>query len=171
MPRRAYHVTSFLRKSAGIGSLLWVGGQETQAGELIDGCVLAQAQFRVGDAAAGNHLHVHLDPLSRISHLLVRFCLVGWFPFWLWEHLKFPHYPEQAFRSAGIARCRSLCHNSTIPSGDFCGAYPGSASVLLLCAGLGGCGAAGTDRPMTLVCHSSVSYRSRCMAGFCYTSG
>lgn len=54
----------FQEIGGGIGGLLRVGSQEAQAGELIDGGVLVQAQLRVGDAAAGDYLHIHLDPLT-----------------------------------------------------------------------------------------------------------
>lgn len=92
----------FQEVSGGIGGLLGVGGQETQTGELVNGGILVQAQLRVSDTASGDHFHVHLDPLAGIRHLLVRLWLADWFLFWLWEHPKFPHYPERAFRTAGV---------------------------------------------------------------------
>ena len=93
----------FQKVSGGKGRLLWVGGQEAQTGELVNGGVLVQTQFRVGDAALGDHFHIHLDPLTRVGHLLIGFGLISWFLFCLWEHPEFPHHPEQAFRAAGIA--------------------------------------------------------------------
>ena len=87
----------------GKGGLFRVGGQEAQACELVNGCVLVQAQLRVSDAAAGNHLHIYLDPLSRISHLLVGLRLVGRFLLFLWKQPQLSHHPEQAFRAAGVA--------------------------------------------------------------------
>ena len=54
-----------------VGALLRIGGQEAQAGEFIYGGVLIQAQLRVSNTPVGHHLHVHLDPLSGIGHLLV----------------------------------------------------------------------------------------------------
>ena len=69
----------FQKVSGGKGGLLRVGGQEAQAGELINGGVLKQAEFRVGDAAAGDHLHIYLNPLAGIGHLLVGLWLVGRF--------------------------------------------------------------------------------------------
>ena len=63
----------------GIGGLLRVGSQEAQACELVDGSVLVQTQFRVCNTASGNHLHIHLDTLSGIGHLLVGLGFVSWF--------------------------------------------------------------------------------------------
>ena len=93
----------FQKVHGGKGGLLWVGCQEAQAGKFINSGVLVQAQFWVGDATAWDHFHVHLDPLSWISHLLVRFWLVGGFLFRLWEQPQPPHHPEQAFQTAGVA--------------------------------------------------------------------
>ena len=62
----------FQKIRRGIGGLLRISGQEAQTGELINGGVLKQAQFRVSDAAAGDHLHIYLDTLSGIFHLLIR---------------------------------------------------------------------------------------------------
>ena len=80
----AFHVDSpagipleqlFEKICGGIGGLLRVGGQEAQAGELVNGGVLKQAEFRVGNTAAGDHLHIRLDTLSGIGHLLVGLCM------------------------------------------------------------------------------------------------
>ena len=56
----------FQKIRGGIGGLLRIGGQEAQACELVNGGVLEQAQLQVGDAAAGDHLHIHLYLLSGI---------------------------------------------------------------------------------------------------------
>ena len=93
----------FEEVSRGIGGLLGVGCQEAQTGKFIHGGVLEQPKFRISDAAAGDHLHVHLDPLSRISHLLVRLGFIGWFLFSLRKQAQLSHDPEQAFRTAGVA--------------------------------------------------------------------
>ena len=93
----------FEKICGGIGGLLRVGGQEAQAGELINGGVLKQAEFRVGDAAAGDHLHIYLDPLAGIGHLLVELWLAGRFLLFGWEQPQLFHYPEQALRAAGVA--------------------------------------------------------------------
>ena len=45
----------------------------------------------------------YLDPFTRVSHLLVRFCRIGLFLLLLWEHAQFAHDPKQALRLAGIA--------------------------------------------------------------------
>ena len=47
----------FQEMGGGKSGLLRVGGQETQTGELVNGGVLVQAQFRVCDTASGDHLH------------------------------------------------------------------------------------------------------------------
>ena len=104
MSWRAYHMNNLFQKiCGGIGGLLRVGSQEAQTGELINSGVLEQAQLRVGDAAAGHHLHIHLDPLTWVGHLLVGFGLVGWFLFPLRKQSQLSHHPEQALLAAGIA--------------------------------------------------------------------
>ena len=89
--------------SGGVGRLLWIGGQKTESGELVNGGILEQAQLRVSNAVAGNDLHIHLDPFSRTSHLLVRFWRISLFLLLLWEHPQLTHDPEQALGPAGVA--------------------------------------------------------------------
>ena len=89
--------------SGGVGRLLRIGGQKTESGELVNGGILEQAQLRVSNAAAGNDLHIHLDPFSRTSHLLVRFWRISLFLLLLWEHPQFAHDSEQTLRPAGVA--------------------------------------------------------------------
>ena len=79
------------------------GTHQAEPGELVNGGILEQTQLRVSDAAAGNDFHIHLDPFTRVSHLLVRFCRIGLFLLLLWEHPQFAHDPKQALRLAGIA--------------------------------------------------------------------
>ena len=93
----------FQKVGRGIGGLLGIGCKETQTSKFINGGILEQPKFRISDAAAGNHLHVHLDPLSRISHLLVGLGFIGWFLFSLRKQAQLSHHPEQAFRTAGVA--------------------------------------------------------------------
>ena len=57
----------FQKIRRGIGGLLRISGQKAQTGELINGGVLKQAQLRVSDAAAGDHLHIYLDTLSGMT--------------------------------------------------------------------------------------------------------
>ena len=78
----------------GIGGLLWIGGQEAQTGELINGGVLVQTQFRVCDTTTRNHLHIHLDPLAGIGHLLIGLGFVCLFLFCGRKHTQFPHHSE-----------------------------------------------------------------------------
>ena len=75
----------FEKVSGRIGGLLRVSGQEAQSGKLIHGSVLKQAQLRVRDTAAGHHLHIHLNALSRIGHLLIRLGPISRLLLYLWE--------------------------------------------------------------------------------------
>ena len=93
----------FQEIGGGTGGLLRVGGQEAQACKLINGSILEQAQLRVSDAAAGDHLHIYLNPLAGIGHLLVGLWLAGRFLLFGWEQPQLSHDPEQALRAAGIA--------------------------------------------------------------------
>lgn len=93
----------FQKIRRGIGGVLRVGSQEAQACELVNSSVLVQAQLRVCDTAAGNHLHIYLNPLAGIGHLLVGLWLVGRFLLSGWEQPQLSHYPEQALRAAGVA--------------------------------------------------------------------
>src|SRR5699024_8702017 len=69
----------FQKIRRGIGGLLRVSSQEAQACELVNSSVLVQAQLMVCDTAAWDHLHIYLDPLAGIGHLLVGLWLVGRF--------------------------------------------------------------------------------------------
>ena len=69
----------FQEVGGGVGTLFRVGGQEAKAGELVDGGILEQAKSGVCDTPAGHYLHIHLDPLAGISHLLIRLGTVGFF--------------------------------------------------------------------------------------------
>ena len=76
--------------------------------------------------------------MAGIGHLLVALGLAGRFLPFRWEQSQFTHYPEQALRAAGVA---AACATAPpCPTGDFSGAYPGSASALPLCVGSNGCG-------------------------------
>ena len=57
------------------------------------------------------------------------------------------------------------------PGLDYAAAYHGSALALLLCVGLDGCGAAGTDRPESLPFRPSEPSKNRCMTDSCCISG
>ena len=48
-----------------------VGGQEAQAGKLVNSGILEQTELGVCNTFAGHYLHIHLDPLAGIGHLLV----------------------------------------------------------------------------------------------------
>lgn len=88
--------------SGGIGGLLWIGGQKAEPGELINGSVLEQAQLRIGNAAARDYLHIYLDPLPRISHLLIRFWNISLFLLLLRKHAQLTHDTKQTLGPAGI---------------------------------------------------------------------
>ena len=139
----------FQEIGGGIGGLFRVGGQEAQAGELVNGGVLEQAEFRVCDTACG-------EPPSHPPELAGRdrsSARRAW-ACKLFSSLStgnspsFAHDPEQALRAAGIAPLPQpvpqFHHAEVWDSG---GACPGSASAPPLCAGWDGCGAAGTGRP------------------------
>ena len=94
---------AFQKVGGGIGRLLRIGGQETKPGELVNGGILEQAQLRVCNTFSGDNLHIHLNPFSRTSHLLVRFWRISLILLLLWEHPQLTHDPEQALGSAGVA--------------------------------------------------------------------
>ena len=93
----------FQKVGGGVGALFRVGSQETQAGELVNGGILEQAELRVRDTPAGHYFHVHLDPLTRIGHLLVMLGFIGFFLFNRGKQSQFAQKAEQALRAAGVA--------------------------------------------------------------------
>lgn len=86
-----------------IGGLFRIGSQKAQAGKFVNSSILKQPQLRICDTAAGNHLHIHLDTLTWIGHLFIGLSFVGVLGLFGRKHLQFPHNPEQAFRTAGVA--------------------------------------------------------------------
>jgi len=93
----------FQEVGGGVGALFRIGSQEAQTCELINGGVLEQAKLRVRNAPAGHHLHVYLDPLAGIGHLLIRLGLIRFFLLSPRKQSQLAHNPEQALRAAGIA--------------------------------------------------------------------
>ena len=89
--------------SGGIGALLGVCSQEAQTGKFIYGSVLEQSQLRVCNTPAGYHLHIHLDPLAGIGHLLIGLWGIGLFLLFLRKHPQLAHDTKQALGPAGIA--------------------------------------------------------------------
>ena len=87
----------------GISGLLRVGGEETQACELVDGGVLEQAKLRIRNALTRHDFHVDLNALSGMCHLLVRLRFVRLFRLFSRKQAHFAHDTEQAFRTACIA--------------------------------------------------------------------
>ena len=93
----------FQEIGGGTGGLFRVGRQEAQAGKLVNGSILVQAQFWVCNTASGDHFHIHLDALAGISHLLIGLGFISWFLLFGWEQTQRSHDPEQALRAAGVA--------------------------------------------------------------------
>ena len=87
----------------GIGGLLRVCGQEAQAGELVNGGVLVQAEFCGCDTLSRNYVHIHLDSSAGIGRLLIELGFVCLFLLSRRKQAQLPHHSEQAFRAAGIA--------------------------------------------------------------------
>ena len=87
----------------GIGGLLRVCGQEAQAGELVNGGVLVQAEFCGCDTLSRNYVHIHLDSSAGIGRLLIELGFVCLFLLSRRNQAQLPHHSEQAFRAAGIA--------------------------------------------------------------------
>ena len=84
----------------GISGLLRVGSQKAQTCELVNGGVLVQTQFRVGDTTTWDYLHIYRYPLPWIRYLLIGLWLVDWFLLGL---PQLAHDPEQALWTAGVA--------------------------------------------------------------------
>ena len=80
-----------------------VGHQEVQPGGFVYGAVLDQTQLRIRDTAAGDHLHVHLDPLTGIGHLLIGLGRVGFLLFLRREHPRSSHDPIRISGGPGVA--------------------------------------------------------------------
>lgn len=89
--------------SGGIGRLLGIGSQKAEPGKLVNGSVLEQTQLWISNAAARDYLHIYLDPLSGIGHLLVRFWGMSFFLLLLRKHTQLSHDAKQALGPAGIA--------------------------------------------------------------------
>ncbi|RKJ79088.1 hypothetical protein D7X33_08880 [Butyricicoccus sp. 1XD8-22] len=83
--------------SGGIGGLLGTGGHKAEPGGLIIGGILEQAQLWISNAAAGDYLHIYLNSLSRIGHLLVKFWDVSFFLLFR-KHAQLTHDTKQALR-------------------------------------------------------------------------
>ena len=86
-----------------IGRLLRIGGEETQARELVNGGVLEQPKLWIRDALARHDLHIYLNALSGMGHLLVRLGFVCIFRLFGRKQPHFTHDAEQTLRAAGVA--------------------------------------------------------------------
>ena len=87
----------------GIGGLLRIGGEEAQARELVDGGVLEQPKLRIRDALARHDLHIHLNALTGVGHLLIRLWLICIFRLFGRKQPHFTHDTEQTLRATGVA--------------------------------------------------------------------
>ena len=162
----------FQEIGGGTGRLLRVGGQEAQAGELVNSGVLVQAEFRVCDTASGDHLHIHLDTLAGIGHLLVGLGLVSWFLLFRREQPQLSHDPEQALRAAGIAPLPQPVPQFHHAEAGVPAAHVPDQLQLRLCVLVGmAVGPPGLAGQGLRVSHPSVPSRSRCTTGSCCTSG
>ena len=74
-----------------------------QARELIDGGILEQTKLRICDALLRHDLHIYLNALSGMGHLLIRLYFFLLFLLFRREQSLSVHNTEQAFRTAGIA--------------------------------------------------------------------
>ena len=86
----------------GIGGLLGIGGQKAEPGKLVNSGVLEKTQLRICDTATRDDLHIHLDSLAGIGHLLIGLWSIGLFLLLFWKHTQLAHHAEQALRPAGI---------------------------------------------------------------------
>jgi len=89
--------------SRGISGLLFIGSEETEPGEFVNGGILEQAKFGICYATTGNHLYINLDSLPRIPHLLVRFRRVFLLRLGAGKHPFPAHNSKQTFRAARIS--------------------------------------------------------------------
>ena len=87
----------------GVCRLFRVSGEKAQAGELVDSSVLKQAKLRICNAFAWHDLHIDLNALSGMGHLLVRLWFVRIFWIFWRKQPHFAHDAEQALRAAGVA--------------------------------------------------------------------
>ena len=155
----------------GIGGLLGIGGQKAEPGKLVNSGVLEKTQLRVCDTATRDDLHPpgFAGRDRSFAHRALEYR-----PF---SSSLLETYPACASRGTGSQAggyTPVASDGTTVLSGpgqDCGGAYPGSASTPLLCAGWDGCEDAGTGRPGIRLCHPSESARSRYTTGFGCTSG
>ncbi len=67
----------FLQKvGRGVSTLFLVGSEIPQPAEFVNGGILIQSQFGIGNTGSGYNLYIDLYPLSRILHLFIGFGLV-----------------------------------------------------------------------------------------------
>ena len=85
-----------------VSGLFGIGSQDSVSGILVDGSVLEQFEFRIGDTFARHNLHIDLNPFPWMRHLLVRFGRIGIFFLDCYEPFAF-QYPPQGLNTSGIS--------------------------------------------------------------------
>ena len=93
----------FKEVGGGVGALFLVGRQEAQAGELVNGGVLKQTQFGIGNTITRDNFHIHLYPLAGVGHLLVGLGDVHLFRLGSRQQFQSPHDTEKGFWPPGVA--------------------------------------------------------------------
>ena len=83
--------------------MLVIGVEEAYTGKLVDGGVLEETEFGVGDTGTRNDLDIDLDALAGIGHLLIGLRGIGVLLCRSREQLHTSHDPEQTLRLAGAA--------------------------------------------------------------------
>ena len=87
----------------GEGALFVICSQAAHSGELVNGGVLEQVEFGVGDAVAWHDFDIDLDAFAGVGHLLVRLGRILGLGFGRGKHAQFSHRPIQGFRTSGVA--------------------------------------------------------------------
>ena len=82
--------------------MLRVSAQDTISGILVNGCILEQSEFPIGDALSRHDFHVDLDAFSRMGHLLVRLGHILLSLLFLRQHAFPLHHPVQTFHTPAV---------------------------------------------------------------------
>ncbi len=90
-----------------ISGLFRISTQDPITGILVNSGVLEQAKFWISDAFTRNDFHINLDSFPGMSHLLIRFGLVGILLFDCYKPFAF-QYPPEGFQASGITSFSQL---------------------------------------------------------------
>ena len=93
----------FEEVGGGVSTLLFICAKETQTAELINGGVLEKTQLWVSNAGTWNDFHIHLNPLTGVSHLLIRPGDIRLFGFGRRQQFHASHDAEKRFGTPGVA--------------------------------------------------------------------